>query len=169
MAGDILILGQIQITSRTGSIKKTQNLLIALKVKSQPITVRVKCIKYQIISGERRFRASQIAGLDELPAYIREADDQKLLEMALVENVQREDLNPIEIASSYQRLIAECNLSHEKLGNLVGKSRSSISNQLRLLELPKKIQIALITKDISQTCKLLAMSDNPEQQMTFQP
>ena len=134
----------------------------------QPITVRkLSALKYQIISGERRFRASQLAGLESLPAYIREADDTKLLEMALVENVQREDLHPIEIATSYNRLIQECNLSHEELGNLVGKSRSSISNQLRLLELPEEIKIALLTKEISQghAKALLAMQGNPEQMM----
>ena len=134
----------------------------------QPITVRkLSALKYQIISGERRFRASQSAGLEEIPAYIRVADDQKLLEMALVENVQREDLHPIEIATSYQRLINECNLKHEEIGNLVGKSRSSVSNQLRLLELPEEIKLALVTKDISQghAKALLAMADNPEQQM----
>ena len=94
-------------------------------------------------------------------------DDVKLLEMALVENVQRENLHPIEIATSYQRLIDECSLSHEDLGNLVGKSRSSISNQLRLLDLPEEIKIALVTKDISQghAKALLSMADNPKQQM----
>ena len=134
----------------------------------QPITVRkLSALKYQIISGERRFRASQSAGLEEIPAYIRIADDQKLLEMALVENIQREDLHPIEIATSYQRLIDECNLKHEEIGNLVGKDRSTISNQLRLLELPEELKLALATKDISQghAKALLAMADNPEQQL----
>ncbi len=176
MAGDIALIpiGQIQPNQnqpRTEFNKKAlQKLAASIEELGiiQPITVRkLSALKYQIISGERRFRASQIAGLEELPTYIREADDQKLLEMALVENVQREDLHPIEIATSYQRLIQECNLSHEELGNLVGKSRPSISNQLRLLELPEEIQIALVTKDINQghAKALLAMADNPEQQM----
>ncbi len=176
MAGDISLIpiGQIQPNldqPRTEFNKKAlQKLAASIEELGiiQPITVRkLSALKYQIISGERRFRASQIAGLDELPAYIREADDQKLLEMALVENIQREDLHPIEVATSYQRLIAECNLSHAELGNLVGKSRSSISNQLRLLELPEEIQIALVTNDISQghAKALLAIADNPEQQM----
>ena len=176
MAGDISLIpiGQIQPNldqPRTEFNKKAlQKLAASIEELGiiQPITVRkLSALKYQIISGERRFRASQLAGLEELPAYIREADDQKLLEMALVENVQREDLHPIEIATSYQRLIAECHLSHEELGNLVGKSRPSISNQLRLLELPEEIKIALVTNDISQghAKALLAMSDNPEQQM----
>ena len=176
MAGDIALIpiGQIQPNPDQPRKKPNKKALqkLAASIEElgiiQPITVRkLSALKYQIISGERRFRASQIAGLEELPAYIREADDQKLLEMALVENVQREDLHPIEIASSYQRLIAECNLSHEELGILVGKSRPSISNQLRLLELPEEIQIALVTKDISQghAKALLAMADDPEQQM----
>lgn len=117
----------------------------------QPITVRrLSALKYQIISGERRFRASQIAGLDEIPAYIRTANDQQLLEMGLVENVQREDLHPIEIASSYKRLQEECNLSHSEISKLVGKSRPSISNQLRLLDLPEEVQLQLGEKNISQ-------------------
>tara|TARA_Y100001954_G_scaffold239287_1_gene312710 strand:+ start:2710 stop:3666 length:957 start_codon:yes stop_codon:yes gene_type:complete len=176
MAGDIALIpiGQIQPNNDQPRIdfnkKSLQKLATSIEEIGiiQPITVRkLSALKYQIISGERRFRASQIAGLYELPAYIREADDQKLLEMALVENVQREDLHPIEIAISYQRLIAECNLSHKELGKLVGKSRSSISNQLRLLELPEEIQIALVTKKLSQghAKALLAMADNPEQQM----
>lgn len=176
MAGDIALLpiGQIipnKDQPRTefdkSALKKLAASIEELGI-IQPITVRkLSALKYQIISGERRFRASQLAGLEELPAYIREADDVKLLEMALVENVQREDLHPIEIATSFQRLIKECSLSHEELGNLVGKSRSSITNQLRLLDLPEEIKIALVTKDISQghAKALLSMADNPEQQM----
>ena len=133
----------------------------------QPITIKKNNNRYTLISGERRLRAFQKLGKKSIPAYIRHANDRESLEMALVENVQREDLHPIEIATSYQRLIAECNLSHKELGILVGKSRPSISNQLRLLELPEEIQIALVTKDISQghAKALLAMADNPEQQM----
>lgn len=110
----------------------------------QPITVRkVDIDKYQLISGERRFRASQLAGLEEIPAYIRLANDQAMLEMALVENIQREDLNSIEIALSYQRLIEECDLTQEQLSQKLSKSRSSITNFLRLLKLPAPIQSAI--------------------------
>jgi ParB family chromosome partitioning protein len=110
----------------------------------QPITVRkLAANKYQIISGERRFRASVNAGLKALPAYIRLADDQTMLEMALVENIQREELDAIEIALSYQRLIEECNLTQEAMSDRVGKKRSSITNYLRLLKLQPLIQAGL--------------------------
>ncbi|MCQ2175064.1 MAG: ParB/RepB/Spo0J family partition protein [Bacteroidales bacterium] len=107
----------------------------------QPITVRrINDGKYQIISGERRFRACKAAGMDMIPAYIREADDQGMLEMAIVENIQRENLDPIEVAMSYQRLIDECKLTQEQMALRVGKKRSSVTNYLRLLNLPAKIQ-----------------------------
>ena len=107
----------------------------------QPITVRKKSNdRYQIISGERRFRASKMAGMNEIPAYIRETDDQGMLEMAIVENIQREDLDPIEVALSYQRLIEECSLTQEQMATRVGKKRASVTNYLRLLRLPAKIQ-----------------------------
>lgn len=107
----------------------------------QPVTVRRLHDKaYQLISGERRFRASQIAGLTEIPAYVRLADDQQMLEMALIENIQRQDLNAIEVAISYQRLKEECNLTDELLSERVGKQRSTITNYLRLLKLPVDIQ-----------------------------
>lgn len=107
----------------------------------QPLTVRKMGVDtYQLISGERRFRASQMAGLDEVPVYIRLANDQAMLEMALVENIQREDLNAIEVAMSYERLIQECNLTQEELSQKLSKSRSSITNFLRLLKLPASIQ-----------------------------
>ena len=107
----------------------------------QPITVRRKSEgRYQIISGERRFRACQMAGLDMVPAYIRDANDQGMLEMAIVENIQREDLDPIEVAMSYQRLIEECSLTQEQMAVRVGKKRASVTNFLRLLKLPAKIQ-----------------------------
>ncbi len=110
----------------------------------QPIIVRrIEKEKYQIISGERRFRASQIAGLEEVPAYIRMANDQEMLEMALVENIQRKDLDAIEVALSYQRLIEECALTQEALSSRVGKKRSTISNYLRLLRLPPLIQAGI--------------------------
>ena len=107
----------------------------------QPITVRkVAEGKYQIISGERRFRASRLAGMDMIPAYIRDANDQGMLEMAIVENIQRENLDPIEVAMSYQRLIEECSLTQEQMAVRVGKKRASVTNYLRLLKLPAKIQ-----------------------------
>ncbi len=107
----------------------------------QPITVRKKGVgKYQIISGERRYRACMLVGLDMIPAYIRDTDDQGMLEMAIVENIQREDLDPIEVALSYQRLIEECHLTQEQMALRVGKKRSSVTNSLRLLQLPAKIQ-----------------------------
>lgn len=110
----------------------------------QPITVRkIGYEKYEIISGERRTRASILAGLTKIPAYIRLADDQQMLEMALIENIQRENLNAIEIALSYKRLLDECNLKQEELGERVGKQRSTVNNYLRLLKLPEEIQLAI--------------------------
>jgi ParB family chromosome partitioning protein len=116
----------------------------------QPITVRKSGMdKYQIISGERRFRASKLAGLDSVPAYIRVANDQAMLEMALVENIQRKDLNAIEIAISYKRLIDECNLTQETLADKVGKDRTTVTNYLRLLKLMPQIQAALRDEQIT--------------------
>jgi ParB family chromosome partitioning protein len=107
----------------------------------QPITVRRKSEgSYQIISGERRFRACRLAGMDMIPAYIRDTNDQGMLEMAIVENIQRENLDPIEVAMSYQRLIEECSLTQEQMAVRVGKKRASVTNYLRLLKLPAKIQ-----------------------------
>ena len=107
----------------------------------QPITVRRKADgRYQIISGERRFRAGRLAGMDMMPAYIRDTNDQGMLEMAIVENIQRENLDPIEVAMSYQRLIEECSLTQEQMAVRVGKKRASVTNYLRLLKLPAKIQ-----------------------------
>ena len=107
----------------------------------QPITVRRKGDgKYQIISGERRYRASIMAGMEMVPAYIRDASDQGMLEMAIVENIQRENLDPIEVAMSYQRLMEECRLTQEQMADRVGKKRASVANQLRLLKLPAKVQ-----------------------------
>ena len=107
----------------------------------QPIAVRRKTDgRYQIISGERRFRACQLTGMDMIPAYIRDTTDQGMLEMAIVENIQRENLDPIEVALSYQRLIEECNLTQEQMAVRVGKRRTSVTNHLRLLKLPAKIQ-----------------------------
>ena len=107
----------------------------------QPISVRKQPDgRYQIISGERRFRACRLAGMDVIPAYIRATDNQGMLEMAIVENIQRQDLDPIEVAMSYQRLIDECNLTQERMAQRVGKKRASIANYLRLLKLPAKVQ-----------------------------
>lgn len=116
----------------------------------QPLTVRrLSEGVYQLISGERRLQASKIAGLEMVPAYVRTANDQQMLEMALIENIQREDLNAIEVALSYQRLMAECNLKQEELGERVGKNRSTVNNYLRLLRLPPDIQIAIKEGQIS--------------------
>ncbi|MBK9257584.1 MAG: ParB/RepB/Spo0J family partition protein [Saprospiraceae bacterium] len=110
----------------------------------QPITVRsLGGDKYQLISGERRLRASKMAGIQEIPAYIRVANDQEMLEMALVENIQRADLNALEIAISYHRLMEECNLTHEALSERVGKDRSTVTNYVRLLKLPPQIQSSI--------------------------
>lgn len=116
----------------------------------QPITVRkLGNDKYQLISGERRFRASKLAGKTEIPAFIRIANDQQMLEMALVENIQRSNLNPIEVALSYQRLMEECKLTQEQCSERVGKKRSTIANFLRLLKLPEEIQASLQNSAIS--------------------
>jgi len=135
----------------------------------QPLTVRkLGYDHYQLISGERRFRASQLAGLTHVPAYIRIADDQAMLEMALVENIQREDLDPIEVALSYKRLIDECNLTQEQLSEKVGKQRSTVTNFLRLLKLPAAIQKALRDREISMGhAKALINIDNEDRQLAI--
>ncbi len=116
----------------------------------QPITVRrLAHNQYQLISGERRLQASKLAGLKTIPSYVRLANDQQMLEMSLIENIQRENLNAIEIALSYQRLISECNLKQEELGDRVGKNRATVTNYLRLLKLPPDIQIAVRDNKIS--------------------
>jgi len=116
----------------------------------QPVTLRsLDGTKYQLISGERRFRASKMSGLREIPSYIRTANDQEMLEMALIENIQRSDLNAIEIAISYQRLIDECTLTHETLSERVGKNRSTVTNYIRLLKLPPEIQNSIKSSTIS--------------------
>lgn len=129
-----------------------QELSTSIKIHGiiQPITVRkLGRDKYQLISGERRFRAAQLAKLTEVPAYIRIANDQAMLEMALVENIQREDLNPIEVALSYQRLIEEVELTQDQLSQKISKSRSSITNHLRLLKLPADIQAGVRERKIT--------------------
>lgn len=133
----------------------------------QPITVRrLAPHQYQLISGERRFQASKLAGLKAVPAYVRTADDQQMLEMALIENIQRENLNPIEVALSYQRLISECNLKQEELGDRVGKNRSTVTNYLRLLKLPPDIQIALRDNRLSMGhARAIVSIENPDSQL----
>ncbi|GAA4396682.1 ParB/RepB/Spo0J family partition protein [Nibrella viscosa] len=116
----------------------------------QPITVRqIGKDQYQLISGERRLQASKLIGMTQIPAFVRTANDQQMLEMALIENIQRENLNSIEIALSYQRLIHECNLKQEELGERVGKNRTTVNNYIRLLKLPPVIQAALRDNKIS--------------------
>lgn len=117
----------------------------------QPITLRkMEDGTYQIIAGERRWRASQMAGLTAIPAYVRTADDEKMMQMALVENIQREDLNAIEVALAYQSLIEQYNLTQDKLSEKVGKNRATIANCLRLLKLPAQVQMALQNKEVDQ-------------------
>ena len=116
----------------------------------QPLTLRkVSENRYQIIAGERRFRASKLAGLEKVPAFIRESDDDRMLELALIENIQREDLDAIEISLSYQRLLDECQITQEELSERVGKKRSTVANYLRLLKLPAVIQKAIRDREIS--------------------
>jgi len=146
-----------------------QELADSIKVHGiiQPITVR-KLTKdqYQLISGERRFQASKLAGLTSVPAYIRSADDQQMLEMALIENIQRENLNAIEVALSYQRLMSECNLKQDELGDRVGKNRATVTNYLRLLKLPPDIQIAVRDNRISMGhARAIINVENPDQQL----
>jgi len=138
----------------------------------QPITLRKTNgpeFKYQLISGERRLRASKMAGLTEVPAYIRTANDQEMIEMALIENIQREDLNAMEISINYYRLIKECSLTQEQLAERVGKDRSTVTNFLRLLKLPEVVQLALKAKDISMghARALLSLENVDEQLFVF--
>ncbi|MEN3040208.1 MAG: ParB/RepB/Spo0J family partition protein [Bacteroidia bacterium] len=132
----------------------------------QPITVRAVGDKYQLISGERRWRAAKMAGLTHIPAYVRAADNTQLLAFALVENVQRQNLNPIELALAYKRLIEECGLTQEDVARYVGKSRPAVANTLRLLKLPPEIQKALKEGTLAEghARPLLAL-DSPEMQL----
>ncbi len=137
----------------------------------QPITLRkMEDDTYQIIAGERRFRASQLAGLTTIPAYIRTADDENVMEMALIENIQREDLNAMEIALAYQHLLEEYDLTQERLSERVGKKRTTIANYLRLLKLPAQIQVALKNRelDMGHARALLALDNPVEQIQLFQ-
>ena len=132
-----------------------------------PITLRqMGENEYQIIAGERRWRAATLAGLTTIPAYIRTAEDEKVMEMALVENIQREDLNPIEIALAYQHLSETTGMTQERISSRVGKSRTSITNYMRLLKLPAQIQIALKNKDIDMGhARALLAIDSPSTQL----
>ncbi|MCU4165295.1 ParB/RepB/Spo0J family partition protein [Carboxylicivirga caseinilyticus] len=135
----------------------------------QPLTLRkIGKDRYQLIAGERRFRASKIAGLEKVPAYIRTADDDTMLEMALVENIQREDLDPIEVAISYQRLIEECKLTQESMSERVGKKRSTITNYLRLLKLPAEVQLGLVSKQIGMGhARAIVSVEDPNAQLNI--
>jgi len=150
-----------------------QELAESIRVQGiiQPITVRkVSAKKYQLISGERRFQASKLAGLKTIPAYVRTADDQQMIEMALIENIQRENLNAIEIALSYKRLMEECDLKQEDLGARVGKNRSTVTNYMRLLKLPPHIQVAIRDNKLSMghaRC-LVSLEDTTLQNALFQ-
>lgn len=137
----------------------------------QPITIRdMQDGTYIIIAGERRWRASQMAGLTSIPAYIRTVDDENMMEMALVENIQREDLNPMEIALAYQHLLEQYEMTQEQLSERVGKSRSAVTNYLRLLKLPGNIQVALENKelDMGHARALLSLNDPTLQNQVFQ-
>lgn len=154
---------------RTFEEEDLQALVASIRVHGiiQPITVkRISHDSYYIISGERRFRAAKEIGLEEVPVFIREAGDQEMLEMALIENIQRADLNPIDIAISYQRLMDEFDITHETISNRVGKKRSTISNYVRLLKLAPAVQEALRQEKISMGhAKVLAGIENVDRQL----
>lgn len=135
----------------------------------QPITVReLGTGRFQLITGERRFRAAMVAGLTHIPAYVRTADDQGMLEMALVENIQREDLNAIDIAISYQRLVEECSLTQENLSQRVGKKRATVANYLRLLKLPAEIQVGIREDKVSMGhARALLSVEDPHEQISL--
>ena len=151
--------------------KALQELAESIKVLGiiQPITVRKDGAKFEIISGERRYRASKMAGLKEIPAYVRLVNDQELLEMALVENIQREDLDAIEVALTYQRLLEEIGLTQEALSQRVGKERSTITNSIRLLKLNPDVQQAIRNGDISagHGRAILSLENPKDQQALF--
>ena len=150
--------------------KALQELAESIKVLGiiQPITVRKDGAKFEIISGERRYRASKMTGLKEIPAYVRLVNDQELLEMALVENIQREDLDAIEVALTYQRLLEEIGLTQEALSQRVGKERSTITNSIRLLKLNPDVQQAIRNGDISAGHGRAILSlENPEDQQAL--
>jgi len=134
----------------------------------QPLTLRETITgRYQLIAGERRLRAAKLAGLTHVPAYIRTADDQAMLELALVENIQREDLDAVEVAISFQRLIEECKLTQEQLSERVGKQRSTVANYLRLLKLPAEVQLGIKNKQLMMGhARTLVNIDDPKKQMS---
>ena len=137
----------------------------------QPVTLReIQSDKYRIISGERRYKASLLAGLTSIPAYIRKADDENMMEMALIENIQREDLNAIEIALAFHTLIEKHNLTQEKLSERIGKKRATVANFLRILKLPAEIQIGLKDKkiDMGHAKSLLSLEDTSTQLMVYE-
>jgi ParB family chromosome partitioning protein len=146
---------------------------LAQSIKEQgiikPLTVRrLSENAYQLISGERRLQASKLAGLKEVPAYVRTADDEQMMEMALIENIQREDLNPMEVALAYKRLMDECKLPLEKIGEKVGKNRATVNNYTRLLKLPPEIQIGIRDNLISMGhARAIINMDDPVQQLTL--
>ncbi|HEY4322448.1 MAG TPA: ParB/RepB/Spo0J family partition protein [Mucilaginibacter sp.] len=146
-----------------------QELTDSIKLQGliQPITVRrVNANAYQLISGERRLRASKLAGLTQIPAYVRTANDQQMLEMALIENIQRENLNAIEVALSFQRMIEECSLKQDELGERVSKNRSTVTNYLRLLKLPPSIQASIRDGQLTMGhAKALITIEDPSKQI----
>ena len=160
---------QPRITFDTEALEELADSIRTLGI-IQPLTLR-QCgpQQYQIISGERRFRAAKAAGLSQVPAYIRQADDAAMLEMAIVENIQREDLDPIETALSFQRLIDECKLTQEAMALRVGKKRATVTNYLRLLKLPEEMQKDLKTGRISvgHAKVLLGIDDRDRQYMLY--
>lgn len=152
---------------KTFSAEALHELVDSIKIHGviQPVTVRkVGNDNYQLVSGERRYRASTLAGLDTIPAYVKIANDQSMLEMALIENIQRENLDPIEVAESYQRLINECRLTQEEMAERVGKSRASVANFMRLLKLPNEIKQALQDRKLSMghARAILGLSDEKQ-------
>lgn len=173
-ANAVVLMEEIEVTLITPNPKQPRSVFdedaleeLADSIKTlgliQPITVKKeRGGKYIIISGERRWRASQLAGLPKIPAYIREADDQTLHEMALVENIQRQDLNAMEIAISLQRLMDECSLTQDSVSTRVGKKRSTVANYLRLLTLPAEVQMAL-KQDIISMGHAKAIAAAPEE------
>ena len=137
----------------------------------QPVTLRrTEAGRYQIIAGERRFRASKMAGLDKVPAYIRTVEDDAMLEMALVENIQREDLDAIEVALSYQKLMEDYSLTQDQLSEKVGKKRATVANYVRLLKLPSEIQLGIRDKKIQMghAKALLGIADVSTQLMVYE-
>lgn len=149
---------------------KLKELADSIKVHGiiQPITVKkLSAKKFQLIAGERRLRASKMAGLKEIPAFVRDANDQEMLEIALIENTHREDLNALEVAINYKRLIDECNLTQEAMAERVGKDRATVTNYLRLLKLPPEIQKALKSRTISMAhARSIISIEDPIQQMS---